>query len=98
MSAFMGFFSIFLLFGISALVVNPVGQDIRDRFSGAVEAFSRRNVTSSGRHGEHSRHRTSEDVPSSKDVVFSHFLHPWVLSYCCGFDTEGGKRRFKFNS
>ncbi|CAI9107600.1 OLC1v1006991C1 [Oldenlandia corymbosa var. corymbosa] len=45
-----------------------VGQDIRDRFSGAVEAFSRRNATSSGRHGEHSRHRTSEDVPSSKDV------------------------------
>lgn len=48
----------------------PVGQDIRDRFSGAVEAFSRRNATSSGRHGEQSRHRTSEDVPSSKDVVF----------------------------
>ncbi|KAK6164451.1 hypothetical protein DH2020_001315 [Rehmannia glutinosa] len=44
-----------------------VGQDIRDRFSGAVEAFSRRNITSSGRHGEHSRHRC-EDVPSSKDV------------------------------
>ncbi|KAK4492465.1 hypothetical protein RD792_003274 [Penstemon davidsonii] len=42
--------------------------DIRDRFSGAVEAFSRRNVSASGRHGEHSRHRTSEDVPSSKDV------------------------------
>ncbi|GER24944.1 casein kinase I [Striga asiatica] len=46
-----------------------VGHDIRDRFSGAVEAFSRRNTaTSSGRHGEHSRHRTSEDMPSSKDV------------------------------
>ncbi|PIN03495.1 Non-specific serine/threonine protein kinase [Handroanthus impetiginosus] len=47
-----------------------VGQDIRDRFSGAVEAFSRRNATGHGhgRHGEHSRHRTSEDVPSSKDV------------------------------
>ncbi|KAL3531215.1 hypothetical protein ACH5RR_010537 [Cinchona calisaya] len=45
-----------------------VGQDIRDRFSGAVEAFSRRNASSSGRHGEqHLRHR-SEDVPSSKDV------------------------------
>ncbi|CAA0823952.1 casein kinase I-like 6 [Striga hermonthica] len=44
-------------------------SDIRDRFSGAVEAFSRRNTTtSSGRHGEHSRHRTSEDMPSSKDV------------------------------
>ncbi|KAK6143957.1 hypothetical protein DH2020_020777 [Rehmannia glutinosa] len=45
-----------------------VGQDIRERFSGAVEAFSRRNASASGRHAEHSRHRTSEDVPSSKDV------------------------------
>ncbi|CAI9761389.1 unnamed protein product [Fraxinus pennsylvanica] len=44
-----------------------VGQDIRDRFSGAVEAFSRKNNSGSGWHGEHSRHRTS-DVPSSKDV------------------------------
>ncbi|KZV32974.1 casein kinase I isoform delta-like [Dorcoceras hygrometricum] len=44
-----------------------VGQDIRDRFSGAVEAFSRRNASASGRHAEQSRHR-SEDVPSSKDV------------------------------
>ncbi|XP_057798138.1 casein kinase 1-like protein 9 isoform X2 [Salvia miltiorrhiza] len=44
------------------------GQDLRDKFSGAVEAFSRRNATSTGRYGEQSRHRTSEDVPSSKDV------------------------------
>ncbi|KAK4482347.1 hypothetical protein RD792_009500 [Penstemon davidsonii] len=45
------------------------GQDIRDRFSGAVEAFSRRNASGPGRHAEHSRHRTSEDVVlSSKDV------------------------------
>ncbi|XP_027156597.1 casein kinase 1-like protein 10 [Coffea eugenioides] len=44
-----------------------VGQDIRDRFSGAVEAFSRRNASSAGRHAEHSRHR-SDDIPSSKDV------------------------------
>ncbi|XP_059660331.1 casein kinase 1-like protein 10 [Cornus florida] len=36
-----------------------VGQEIREKFSGAVEVFSRRN---------HSRQRTSEDVPSSKDV------------------------------
>ena len=48
---------------------NLVGQDIRDRFSGAVEAFSRRNASSSGRHAEHSRHR-SDDIPSSKDVVW----------------------------
>ncbi|KAK2984597.1 hypothetical protein RJ640_029103, partial [Escallonia rubra] len=45
-----------------------VGQDIRDRFSGAVEAFSRRNASGPGQHGEHHRHRTSEDLPSSKDV------------------------------
>ncbi|XP_073054283.1 casein kinase 1-like protein 10 [Primulina eburnea] len=46
-----------------------VGRDIRDKFSGAVEAFSRRNASGPARPGEHSRHRTSsEDVPSSKDV------------------------------
>ncbi|XP_041000633.1 casein kinase 1-like protein 11 isoform X1 [Juglans microcarpa x Juglans regia] len=42
-----------------------VGQEIRERFSGAVEAFSRRNGSG---HGDHSRHRSSDDVPSSKDV------------------------------
>ncbi|KAK4376241.1 hypothetical protein RND71_006918 [Anisodus tanguticus] len=45
-----------------------MGQDIRDKFSGAVEAFSRRNTSAAGRHGEHSRRRTSEDITSSKDV------------------------------
>ncbi|TMW96429.1 hypothetical protein EJD97_007369 [Solanum chilense] len=45
-----------------------VGQDIRDRFSGAVEAFSRRNASGTGKHGEHSRQKTSEDMTSSKDV------------------------------
>ncbi|KAK4365608.1 hypothetical protein RND71_013488 [Anisodus tanguticus] len=43
-------------------------EDIRDMFSGAVGAFARRNVSGSGRHGEHSRHKTSDDIPSSKDV------------------------------
>ncbi|KAI8560869.1 hypothetical protein RHMOL_Rhmol04G0289200 [Rhododendron molle] len=53
---------------------HKVRQEGRDRFSGAVEAFSRRNVTGSGLQGEHSRHRdhsrnrSSDDVPSSKDV------------------------------
>ncbi|KAL7151611.1 hypothetical protein ABFS83_04G043100 [Erythranthe nasuta] len=42
-------------------------SDIRDRFSGAVEAFSRRNPAGPGRHGENFRNKTSEDVPSSKD-------------------------------
>ncbi|XP_021899463.1 casein kinase 1-like protein 10 [Carica papaya] len=41
------------------------GQDIRDRFSGAVEAFARRNGSGLG---EQARHRTSDDVPSPKDM------------------------------
>nr|GEX54560.1 casein kinase 1-like protein 10 [Tanacetum cinerariifolium] len=46
----------------------PVKPEIRDRFSGTVEAFSRRNVSSSGLHGDHSRHRSSELATPSKDV------------------------------
>ncbi|PSR97970.1 Casein kinase 1-like protein [Actinidia chinensis var. chinensis] len=51
----------------------PVRQEVRDKFSGAVEAFARRKGTGGGLH-EHSRHSdrfrntSSEDVPSSKDV------------------------------
>ncbi|XP_022974496.1 casein kinase 1-like protein 10 [Cucurbita maxima] len=48
---------------------HPVGQDIRDnRFSGGAEAFARRNASGHGLHGDHSKHRSSDDVPSSKDV------------------------------
>ncbi|XP_010671010.1 casein kinase 1-like protein 10 isoform X2 [Beta vulgaris subsp. vulgaris] len=43
-----------------------VGQELRDKFSGAVEAFSRRNHTGSGLQGD-SRHRSLDD-PSSKDL------------------------------
>ncbi|XP_019180500.1 PREDICTED: casein kinase 1-like protein 10 [Ipomoea nil] len=47
----------------------PVRQEVRgDRFSGGVEAFARRNSSGTGLHGDHSRHRTSEDIPSSKDA------------------------------
>ncbi|KAL2486776.1 casein kinase I [Abeliophyllum distichum] len=46
----------------------PVRQEIRDRFSGAVEAFAKRNGSTAGLHGDHLRHRSSEGVPSSKDV------------------------------
>nr|XP_043635778.1 casein kinase I-like isoform X1 [Erigeron canadensis] len=42
------------------------GQDIRDKLSGAVGAFSRKNSSNGGRH-EHSRNKIS-DIPSSKDV------------------------------
>nr|DAD36814.1 TPA_asm: hypothetical protein HUJ06_007455 [Nelumbo nucifera] len=45
-----------------------VGQEIRDRFSGAVEAFARRNSSGIGIHGDHSKHKVLEDAPSSKDV------------------------------
>lgn len=50
-------------------MLHLVGQEIRDRFSGAVEAFARRNGSGHALHGDHSRHRSSDDVPSSKDVV-----------------------------
>ncbi|XP_022758455.1 casein kinase 1-like protein 9 [Durio zibethinus] len=45
-----------------------VGREIRDRFSGAVEAFSKRNVSSTSPRHEHSRHKTAEDVTLSKHV------------------------------
>ncbi|KAL5702326.1 non-specific serine/threonine protein kinase [Ranunculus cassubicifolius] len=46
-----------------------LGQDIRDRFSGAVEAFARRNTSTSGPQGDHSKHKSPEEGPSSKEVV-----------------------------
>ncbi|KAI5649589.1 hypothetical protein M9H77_35594 [Catharanthus roseus] len=46
---------------------NPVRQETRDRFSGTVESFTRRSG-SAGLHGDPLRHRSSDDVPSSKDV------------------------------
>lgn len=47
-----------------------VGQEFREKFSVAAEAFSRRLASGSGRPGDHSKQRTSEDVPSAKDVEF----------------------------
>lgn len=61
-----------------------VGQDIKERFSGAIEAFARRNA-SAGRHGEPSRHRTLEDVNLSRDMVRFTFplIHsPPILAFC----------------
>lgn len=57
-----------------------MGQEIRDRFSGAVEAFTRRNSSTSGLHADHSKHKTSEDVAAfSKEGVlsFSNFCSFW---------------------
>ncbi|XP_057783515.1 casein kinase 1-like protein 10 isoform X2 [Salvia miltiorrhiza] len=45
----------------------PVKHEIRDRLSGAMEAFGRRNGSSAGLHGDNSRNR-SDEVPPSKDV------------------------------
>ncbi|KAG6766236.1 hypothetical protein POTOM_030307 [Populus tomentosa] len=44
------------------------GQEVRDRFSGGVEAFARRNSSGHALHSDQSRHRSSDDAPSSKDV------------------------------
>ncbi|CAA2966858.1 casein kinase I-like [Olea europaea subsp. europaea] len=45
-----------------------VKQEVRDRFSGAVEAFARRNGSVGGLHGDNLRYKLSDSVPSSKDV------------------------------
>jgi len=48
-----------------------VGREIREKLSGAVvEAFTQRNrANSSPHHGEHTRHRTYDDVAMHKDLV-----------------------------
>ncbi|XP_074316099.1 casein kinase 1-like protein 10 [Silene latifolia] len=43
-----------------------VGRELRDRLSGAVEAISRRNTLGSG---DHSKHRSSQDVIKTRDVL-----------------------------
>lgn len=59
------------MFDLTQFYFCQVGQEIRDRFSGAVEAFARKNSTGHAMHRDRSRHRSSDDVPSSKDVVSS---------------------------
>ncbi|KAH7691111.1 Non-specific serine/threonine protein kinase protein [Dioscorea alata] len=55
-----------------------VGQDIRDRFSGAVEVFSRRNGSSSAHHADHSRRKAVENgpMPSKETVLESEKSRP----------------------
>ena len=72
-------FSIFIYMNLS------VGQDFQERFSGAVEAFSRRNGSGHGLHGDTSRHRSTDNAPSSKDVVsganiFCKLFLSWIWS------------------
>ncbi|KAK8631044.1 hypothetical protein V6N13_079809 [Hibiscus sabdariffa] len=43
-----------------------VGREIRDRFSGAVEAFSKRHISSTSPHLDHSRRKTVDEVALSK--------------------------------
>ncbi|KAJ6808558.1 casein kinase 1-like isoform X1 [Iris pallida] len=45
-----------------------VGQDLRDRFTGAVEAFARRNASVSA-HGDHSKNKILDDAPSKEAVL-----------------------------
>ncbi|KAH0469579.1 hypothetical protein IEQ34_001137 [Dendrobium chrysotoxum] len=50
-----------------------VGQEIRDRFSGAVEALTRRGGSGAGHHGDHSKHKALEDT-SSKEASYFDFM------------------------
>lgn len=69
------------------------GQEIRDRFSGAVEAFARRNASGSAHHGEASKHKISGDaLASSKEAVSASFsmygnrmLRRWNVYILCSF-------------
>ncbi|CAN6462110.1 unnamed protein product [Victoria cruziana] len=62
-----------------------VGQEIRDRFSGAVEAFSRRNSGVLGQHGEYSRQKGLEAHlhPGLKDVVRKLYLQHKMTPTMC---------------
>lgn len=46
-----------------------MGQEIKDKFSGAAESFARKNVSGTGFPGDRLRHRSSEHLSSSRDVV-----------------------------
>ncbi|TKY52756.1 Casein kinase I isoform delta [Spatholobus suberectus] len=48
-----------------------VGKEIREKFSGAVEAFSRRNPVTSSPRGDHTKHRSFEDVGVQKDLHYA---------------------------
>ncbi|OMO84456.1 hypothetical protein CCACVL1_10818 [Corchorus capsularis] len=45
-----------------------VGREIRDRFSGAVEVFTRKNASGSGHLSDHSKQKVSEKASTSKDA------------------------------
>ncbi|KAI3915660.1 hypothetical protein MKX01_015485 [Papaver californicum] len=51
-----------------------VGQEIRERFSGAVEAFARRNSPGPSAHADHSKNKNPEDSSTSREVLDSEKL------------------------
>lgn len=61
------------------------GQEVRDRFSGAVEAFARRNASNYGHHGEHSKHKISDDahITHKEAVTLSLFLFALIKACAC---------------
>ena len=46
-----------------------MGREIRDRFSGAVEVFTRKNASGSGHLSDHSKQKVSAKASPSKDLV-----------------------------
>jgi casein kinase 1, epsilon len=85
-----------------------VGQEIRDRFTGAVEAFARRN-SSLGRQGDHSRHKSLADsFGKSNEAVSPAFsceskyrnhrkdkpINYYVSSFLCTNFDDGTKKLY----
>lgn len=60
-----------------------MGQEIRDRFSGAVEAFARRNNSGSGIPGDQSKHRVDDIASSSVDAVSTFNIFFFFHRYVC---------------
>ena len=56
------------------------GQEIRDRFSGAVEAFARRNASGSGLHAD--RHKSLDDAGGSSKEAVSYFECAFFYKNC----------------
>ncbi|KAJ1295194.1 hypothetical protein BS78_01G205600 [Paspalum vaginatum] len=65
--------------GQSVERTDKVGQEIRDRFTGAVEAFARRNP-GSGRHGDHSRHKSLADSFGTSNEAVANSEKTRILS------------------
>ncbi|PPD99823.1 hypothetical protein GOBAR_DD03147 [Gossypium barbadense] len=61
-----------------------VGREVRDRFSGAAEAFSKRNISSTSPRHDHSKNKAVEDATLSKHASPMHlFVKPTHEVLCC---------------